>query len=147
MDAREFITPGMSAERVLTVTPEITVRHFVPTMPAVYATPMMIMAMEMTSVDAIAAVLPQGFVTVGTEVDIRHLAATPVGHQVRTISVVTAVERKVIRFEVEAFDGERRIGEGRHARGLVNVASFTRRLGAEQAFGAVLLPSSLRLAD
>jgi predicted thioesterase len=44
---------------------------------------------------------------------------------------VTAVERKVIRFEVEAFDGERRIGDGRHGRGLINVASFTRRLGAE----------------
>ena len=41
-----------------------------------------------------------------------------------------AVERRVIRFEVEAFDGARRIGEGRHARGLVNVASFNKRLGA-----------------
>jgi fluoroacetyl-CoA thioesterase len=129
MDAREFITVGMRAERILTVTPDMTVRHFVPTMPAVYATPMMIMAMEITSVDAVAAALLQGWVTVGTEVDIRHLAATPVGRQVRTISRVTAVERKVIRFEVEAFDGERRIGEGRHGRGLVNVASFTRRLG------------------
>jgi fluoroacetyl-CoA thioesterase len=97
-------------------------------MPAVYATPMMIMAMELTSADAIAAVLPQGWVTVGTEVDIRHLAATPVGHEVRTTAWVTTVERKVIRFEVEAFDGERRIGEGRHARALINVASFTRRL-------------------
>jgi fluoroacetyl-CoA thioesterase len=129
MDARAFITIGMRAERVLTVTPELTVRHFGPSMPAVYATPMMILAMEMTSVDAISAVLPEGFVTVGTEVDIRHLAATPVGHEVRTTARVTAVERKVIRFEVEAFDGARRIGEGRHARGLVNVASFTRRLG------------------
>ncbi len=72
--------------------------------------------------------MPEGFVTVGTEVDIRHLAATPVGHRVRTTARVTAVERKVIRFEVEAFDGERRIGEGRHARGLINVASFNRRL-------------------
>jgi predicted thioesterase len=129
MDARELITAGMSAERVLTVTPDMTVRHFVPTMPAVYATPMMILAMEMTSVDAITAVLPEGWVTVGTEVDIRHLAATPVGHEVRTRSRVIAVERKVIRFEVEAFDGDRRIGEGRHARGLINVASFARRLG------------------
>ena len=57
MDAREFNTIGMSAERILDVTPDLTVRHFAPTMPAVYATPMMIMAMEMTSVDAIAAVL------------------------------------------------------------------------------------------
>jgi predicted thioesterase len=126
MDARDFITIGMSAERIVEVTPDLTVRHFVPAMPAVYATPMMIMAMEMTSVDVLAAVLPQGFVTVGTEVDIRHLAATPVGRQVRITSRVTAVERKVIRFEV--FDGDRRIGEGRHGRGLVNVDSFTRRL-------------------
>jgi predicted thioesterase len=129
MDARELITAGMSAERVLTVTPDMTVRHFVPTMPAVYATPMMILAMEMTSGDAIVAALPEGWVTVGTEVDIRHLAATPVGHEVRTRSRVIAVERKVIRFEVDAFDGDRRIGEGRHARGLINVASFARRLG------------------
>lgn len=129
MDARDLITVGMSAERLLTVTSDMTVRRFVPTMPAVYATPMMILAMEMTSADAIAAALPEGWVTVGTEVDIRHLAATPVGHEVRTRARVIAVERKVIRFEVEAFDGDRRIGEGRHARGLVNVASFARRLG------------------
>jgi fluoroacetyl-CoA thioesterase len=128
MDARDFILIGMSAERRLTVTPELTVKRFVPQMPAVYATPMMIMAMEMTSVDAIAAVLPQGWVTVGTEVDIRHLAATPVGHEVRATARVIAVERKVIRFEVVAFDGDRRIGEGCHARGLINIASFTRRL-------------------
>jgi predicted thioesterase len=49
---------------------------------------------------------------------------------VRTTAKVIAVERRVIRFEVEAFDGARRIGEGRHARGLVNAASFTKRLGA-----------------
>jgi fluoroacetyl-CoA thioesterase len=129
MDARAFITIGMRAERFLTVTPELTVRHFGASMPAVYATAMMILAMEMTSVDAINAVLPEGFITVGTEVDIRHLAATPVGHEVRTTARVTAVERKVIRFEIDAFDGDRRIGGGRHARGLVNIASFTRRLG------------------
>jgi predicted thioesterase len=129
MDAREIITVGMAAERILRVTPDMTVRHFVPAMPAVYATPMMILAMELTSADAIAATLPEGWVTVGTEVDVRHLAATPVGHEVRTRSRVIAVERKVIRFEVDAYDGDRRIGEGRHARGLINVASFARRLG------------------
>jgi fluoroacetyl-CoA thioesterase len=49
---------------------------------------------------------------------------------VRTTARVIAVQRRVIRFEVEAFDGERRIGEGRHARGLVNLAKFIQRLGA-----------------
>ena len=75
-----------------------------------------------------AARLQPGWVTVGTEVDIRHLAATPVGARVRTTAKVIAVERRLIRFEVEAFDDARRIGEGRHARALVDVASFTRRL-------------------
>ena len=130
MDAREFITVGMSAERILVVPAERTVGHFVPGMPMVYATPMMILEMEMASADATNPFLQSGWVTVGTEVDIRHLAASVVGAVVRTMARVIAVERRVIRFEVEAFDGQRRIGEGRHARGLVNVETFTRRLGA-----------------
>ncbi|SRR6266480_3724618 len=131
MDAREIIKVGMSAERTLVVPPERTVGHFVRGMPMVYATPMMILEMEMTSGDAINRYLEPGWITVGTEVDIRHLAATPVGATVRTTARVIAVERRVIRFEVEAFDGERRIGEGRHARGLVNLASFTKRFAAK----------------
>src|SRR5882757_2602357 len=130
MDAREVITIGMRAERTLIVTPDRTVKHFVPAMPAVYATPMMIMEMEMASVDAISRAIIEGWVTVGTEVDIRHLGASAVGAEVRTTARVIAVERRVIRFEVAAWDGARKIGEGRHGRGLVNVASFEKRLGA-----------------
>jgi fluoroacetyl-CoA thioesterase len=96
----------------------------------VFATPMMILQMELASGDAIKAQLAPGWVTVGTEVDIRHLAATPVGATVRTTARVIAVERRVIRFEVEAFNDKRRIGEGRHARGLVNVDAFNKRFGA-----------------
>ena len=129
MDARDVIKVGMSAERTLVVPPERTVGHFVRGMPMVYATPMMIMEMEMTSADAIKPHLQPGWVTVGTEVDIRHLAATPVGATVRTLSRVVAVERRIIRFEVEAFDDKRRIGEGRHARGLVNVEAFSKQFG------------------
>jgi fluoroacetyl-CoA thioesterase len=129
MDARDVIKVGMSAERTLVVPVDRTVGHFVPHMPMVYATPMMILEMEMASADAVTPYLETGWVTVGTEVDIKHLAATPVGAIVRTTAKVIAVERRVIRFEVEAFDDRRRIGEGRHARGLVNVASFTSALG------------------
>jgi fluoroacetyl-CoA thioesterase len=127
MDAREVIKIGMTAERTLVVPPDRTVGHFVEGMPMVYATPMMILEMEVASADAVAACLEPGWVTVGTEVDIRHLAATPVGSRVRTTARVIAVERRLIRFEVEAFDERRRIGEGRHARGLVNIDTFTRR--------------------
>src|SRR5271154_7035653 len=130
MDAREVIKVGMSAERILVVPPERTVGHFVPHMPMAYATPMMILEMEMTSGDAIDGALAPGWVTVGTEVDIRHLAAAPVGATVRTTAQVIAVERRVIRFEVAAFPGEVKIGDGRHARGLVNLESFKKRFGA-----------------
>jgi fluoroacetyl-CoA thioesterase len=131
MDAREFIKIGMSAERTLVVPPERTVGHFVPDMPMVYATPMMILEMEMASGDATRDHLQPGWVTVGTEVNVRHLAAALVGATVRTTAKVIAVERRVIRFEVAAFEGDRKLGEGRHARGLINVEKFNRRLAAE----------------
>ncbi|HXI05493.1 MAG: thioesterase family protein [Bradyrhizobium sp.] len=128
MDARELIEVGMSAERMLVVPAERTVGHFVPGMPMVYATPMMILEMELTSGDAIRGRLQPGWVTVGTEVNIRHLAAALVGTTVRTTAKVIAVERRVIRFEVAAFEGARKLGEGEHARGLINVAKFNERL-------------------
>jgi len=136
MDARDFLKIGMSAERTLVVPAERTVGHFVPGMPMVYATPMMILEMEMASSDAIRGHLQPGWITVGTEVDIRHIGASLVGSLVRTTAKVIAVERRVIRFEVQAFEvrafeGERKIGDGRHARGLVNVESFNKRLGAK----------------
>jgi len=107
MDARDVIKIGMHAERTLVVPVERTVGHFVPGMPMVYATPMMILEMEMTAGDAINRHLVPGWVTVGTEVDIRHIGASLVGSTVRTTAKVIAVERRVIRFEVEAYEGER----------------------------------------
>jgi predicted thioesterase len=119
----------MRAERILVVPPERTVGHFVPHMPMVYATPMMILEMELASGDAINPVLEAGWVTVGTEVDIRHLAAAPVGATIRTTAEVIEIERRTIRFSVEAFHGAVKIGEGRHARGLVNIVQFKKRFG------------------
>ena len=127
MDARDFITPGLRAERLLTVRHDLTVQHVVPSMPAVYGTPFMILEMELTSGDAVTSHLPDGYVTVGTMVDIRHLEATPVGRIVRTTARVIEVQRKIIVFEVEAYDGDRKIGDGRHGRGLVNTADFKMR--------------------
>ena len=131
MDARDVIKVGMSAERKLVVPVEQTVSHLLAGMPMVFATPMMILQMELTSGDAIHPHLHQGWITVGTEVDIKHLAASPVGATVRTTARVVSVERRVIRFEVEAFEGERKIGDGRHARGLVNAETFTKRLAGK----------------
>jgi fluoroacetyl-CoA thioesterase len=77
VDALKNVAIGMTAEK--TVTHEMTVGHFVANMPQVYATPMLILHMEMASGSAIASHLPAGFVSVGTGVKVRHLAATPVG--------------------------------------------------------------------
>ena len=128
MNLLSKVTFGMTAETAVTVTSEITVGHFVANMPPVYATPMMILHMEMASGSAIASHLPNGFVSVGIEVNIRHLAATPVGRRVRAISRVIKLDRKSVVFEVEAWDGDRKIGDGTHRRGIVNVVEFEKLL-------------------
>ena len=94
----------------------MTVGHFVAYMPQVYATPMMILHME----------------SVGMDVKVRHLAATPIGRSVRAIARVVKIEPKSVVFEVEAWDGSRKIGDGTHRRGIVNVAEFEKRFGARQ---------------
>jgi predicted thioesterase len=131
MDALENVRIGMAAEETVTVTCEMTVGHFVAHMPQVYATPMMILHMEMASGAAIASHLPEGFVSVGTDVKIRHLAATPVGRTVRATARVLEIDRKSVVFEVEAWDGDRKIGDGTHRRGIVNLLEFERRFGVK----------------
>src|SRR5271169_4682791 len=132
MNALDYITSGMTAEKMVTVTPEMTVGHFVAQMPRVYATPMMVLHMEMASGSAIAAHLPEGFVSVGMDVKVRHLAATPIGRTVRAISRVITIDPKSVVFEVEAWDGHRKIGDGTHRRGIVNVLEFEKRFGVRQ---------------
>jgi fluoroacetyl-CoA thioesterase len=126
------ITLGMAAEKTVTVTPEMTIGHFVAHMPRVYATPIMILHMEMAAGASIASNLPDGFVSVGMDVKVRHLAATPVGRTVRAISRVVQINPKSVVFEVEAWDGNRRIGDGTHCRGIVNVVEFEKRYGVRQ---------------
>jgi predicted thioesterase len=129
MNPLEKVTAGMTAEKLVTVTPEMTVGHVVPGMPEVYGTPVMILHMEIASGSAVQPFLPAGHVSVGMMVNIRHLAATPVGRTVRAIARVVAVEASSVLFEVEAWDGGRKIGDGTHRRGVVDVAGFERRFG------------------
>ena len=129
MSPLDKVTVGITAEKTVIVTPEMTVGHFVPGMPAVYGTPMMILHIEMAAGSAIQSYLPAGHVSVGTMVNIRHLAATPVGRTVRAISRVAKIEDKSVLFEVAAWDGNRKIGDGTHRRAIVNVAEFEKRFG------------------
>jgi fluoroacetyl-CoA thioesterase len=132
MDVLDNVAIGMTAETTTTVSPEMTVGHFVADMPQVYATAMMILHMEMASGAAIASHLPEGFVSVGMDVKVRHLAATPVGRTVRASARDLEIDRKSVLFEVEAWDGNRKIGDGTHRRGIVNVAEFEKRCGVKR---------------
>lgn len=129
MNPLEELTVGMTAEKIVIITPEMTVGHVVPGMPAVYGTPMMILHMEMAAGSAIQPFLPLGYVSVGMTVDIRHLAATAVGRTVRAAARVAEIAEKSVLFKVEAWDGDRKIGDGSHRRGIVNVAEFEKRFG------------------
>lgn len=130
MNMLEKVSTGISGETVVTVTHDMTVQHFLSTMPAVYATPVMILHMEKACTASIADLLPEGYVSVGMEVNVRHLAATPVGRTVRVHSLVRQIDAKSVLFEVEAWDGARKIGDGTHRRGVINVAAFEKRFGA-----------------
>jgi predicted thioesterase len=129
MDASEIIPLGLSAERILVVSVEQTVGHVLDGMPMVLSTPTMIMEMELAAADAIQHCLSDGWITVGAAVDIRHLAAAPVGATVRTTAKVIKADGRRVTFAVASFDGARKIGEGTHTRGLVNAETFMSRTG------------------
>jgi fluoroacetyl-CoA thioesterase len=99
-------------------------------LPPVFATPtpVMIMVMENAALNAIRAYLDAGESAVGTAVNVRHLAATPVGRLVTGEAEVTKVDGRQIEFTVRATEGAKEIGAGSHSRMVIDVAKFTRRL-------------------
>lgn len=97
----------------------------------VYATPCMVALMEGAACEAIEEALADGQTTVGMELNIQHLSATPVGHEVRAEAIVTSVEGKVITFEVQAFDEAGPIGKGTHKRCIVNSQKFLEKTYAK----------------
>lgn len=90
----------------------------------VYSTPCMVALMEGAACEAIAEAIPEGQTTVGMELKIQHLSATPVGMDVRAEAEVTAVEGKIITFTLHAFDEAGEIGKGTHKRCIVNSQKF-----------------------
>jgi len=121
------IQVGVTGRKEEVVTPELTVGAHVSGMPMVYGTPMMIMAMEVACASAVQRYLPPGWVTVGSEVNVRHLAPSPIGAKIVARAEVIEVSGRSVLFAVEAFDGERKIGEGQHRRGAVNLDRFRER--------------------
>jgi fluoroacetyl-CoA thioesterase len=127
------IPVGAKGIFAITVAPEHLASRFKdPTLPPVLATPLMILFMENAALNAIRAYLVPGQSALGTVVDIRHLAATPVGQRVTAEAVVTGVEKGRIVFAVTARDETQEIGSGIHERVLVDVHRLTQRLDAKR---------------
>lgn len=120
---------GAKGSFTLTVQPEHLANRFKDAgLPPVLATPVMIMVMENAALNAIRPYLAPGESAVGTAVDVRHLAATPVGRQVTGEAEVTGVDGRTVRFAVRAREGDKEIGNGTHARAVIDIAKFLRRL-------------------
>ena len=120
---------GTRGTWTLRVRPEHLANQFKDAMlPQVLATPVMILIMENAALNAIRPFLDAGESAVGTAVDVKHLAATPAGREVRATAEVIRVEGKRIDFKVSASDGIDEIGSGSHQRIVIDLRSFNERL-------------------
>ena len=120
---------GMTHEISLTVQESDTARASGgESLPPVLSTPRVIGYLERTAHLALLPHLPETQTTVGTLVNIRHLAATPVGMQVRFHAELLEVDRRRMRFKVEAWDEVEKIAEGEHERFIIDKDKFAQRL-------------------
>jgi predicted thioesterase len=133
MNATKNIPIGASATTSIEVTREMTVAHFHSHMPEVYGTPMMIYLMELAAAQAIQEYLPDGWVSVGFLVQVKHLAATPVGFIVTARAEVVEVSEQQVTFAIEAHDGIEKIGEGKHVRAPIEIERFEKRVKEKAA--------------
>jgi fluoroacetyl-CoA thioesterase len=97
----------------------------------VLGTPVMINLMEGAALAAVEHLLPAGHQSLGIHLDVRHVAATPIGMRVRATAELTHVDGRTLTFRVEARDERETIGDGTHQRVVVNVARFDQRVQAK----------------
>ena len=122
------LTPGLTGEATTIVVHENTAAAVGAGGVEVFGTPMMIALMENAAWRAVANSLEAGDVTVGIVVNVRHLAATPLGQHVRTTAELIVIDGRRLAFNVEAYDEKRKIGEGQHERIIVNLERFKARI-------------------
>lgn len=132
MNLSDFIQPGMNLELTFHVEEAHTAAHIGSGSLRVLATPTMITFMEKTSHQLVAQYLPAGYSSVGSVVNVRHLAPTPEGDMVRVRSEVLAVEGARVNFRVEAWDSMEKIGEGDHQRVAIDEARFFKRVSSKR---------------
>lgn len=125
------IPVGATGEERTLVTTEIAIDFMGVEDARVLGTPWLIMLLEMTARNLIKRYLDEGFDSVGTHVDVRHLAATPLGMSVTFHAEILEVNDRRVRCRVEAFDEKEKVAEGTHERFVINVARFGQRVQAK----------------
>ena len=118
------IQVGMKAEDTILVEKEDTAAEVGSGSLLVYGTPCMIALMEGVAAGILTSLLPEGQTSVGTEMNIKHISATPVGMEVRAEAEITAVEGRMVTFAVKAFDEKGEIGNGTHKRAIIDTERF-----------------------
>lgn len=122
------VTPGLAGYAELVVGEEHTAPRIGSGKVHVLATPVMINLIEAAALDAVERLLPAGYQSLGTHLDVRHVAATPVGMRVKAVAEVTKVDGRTIFFSVFVRDEIDLVGDGAHERVVVNVAKFDQRV-------------------
>ncbi len=133
MSEQQTFPIGLTGEARVVVGDELTARHMGSGAVKVFATPEMVRLMERAAVNGLAPYLAPGQQSVGTMVNVRHLAATPVGATVVATAELIGVEGRRLTFRVVATDGVEIIGEGLHERALIDLARFEQRAAAKRA--------------
>ena len=131
MSTTDGLRPGLTGSAEILVGTRDTAPHIGSGKIKVLATPVLVSLVEEAALNAVEGLLPPGHQTVGTRLDISHVAATPVGLRVKATAEVTRVEGRRITFRVWADDEGERIGEGTHERIVVEVERFDRRAQAK----------------
>ena len=122
------VAPGLKGTVELVVGEEHTAPSIGSGKVRVLATPVMINLIEAAALAAVEHLLPAGYQSLGTHLDVRHIAATPVGMRVTASAEVLRVDGRTVNFRVEARDERELIGDGTHERVVVNVAKFDQRV-------------------
>ena len=118
------ITTGITGEKSVAVKIENTALAMGSGTLRVFATPAMIALIEGCCAESVEDMLPQGITTVGTKVEVEHLAASPIGASILCKSKLTAYDGRRLDFEVEVFDNAGLIGKGTHTRFTVDAQRF-----------------------
>jgi len=128
MKATRMLKPGLKGESSIVVADEHTAPHVGSGVVPVLATPVMVNLLEAAALAAVEKLLPAGYQTLGTVLNVAHFAATPVGLEVKAMAELVSVEVRKLTFSLKAEDEMETIGEGSHERVVVNVERFEQRV-------------------